>query len=76
MDFPWADVLGVTYSDCDPDVFSYDHWCVNWTDYQILPIPFIKNHKKHGTICSSDITNTLLYLLMAAGAALFQHVFL
>lgn len=39
-------------------------------------IHLIKYHKKHGTICSSDITNTLLYLLMVAGAALFQHVFL
>ena len=39
-------------------------------------IHLAKYHKKHGTICSSDITSSLLYLLMAVGAAAFQHMFL
>ena len=33
-------------------------------------------YKKHGSICSHDITSSLLYLLMAVGALLFQHFFL
>lgn len=39
-------------------------------------IHLVKYHKKHNEICSSDITSSLLYLLMAVGAAIFQHMFL
>lgn len=33
-------------------------------------------YKKYGSICSHDITGSLLYLLMALGALLVQHFFL
>ena len=39
-------------------------------------IHLVKYHKKHGEICSSDITSSLLYLLGAVGVAVFQHMFL
>ena len=39
-------------------------------------IHLIKYHKKHKAICSGDITSSLLYLLMATGAAVFQQFFL
>ena len=39
-------------------------------------IHLAKYHKKHGSICSNDITSSLLYVLMAIGALLFQRFFL
>lgn len=33
-------------------------------------------YKKHSSICTQDITSSLLYLLMAVGTLLFQYYFL
>lgn len=38
-------------------------------------IHMIRYHKKHGALCTSDITSSLLYLLMAAGAALVHYIY-
>jgi len=39
-------------------------------------IHLIKYYRKHRKIYSGDITSSLLFLLMAVGLAVFQHIFL